>query len=167
MTPFELTKATSALQGEARALGSRSLHLLSAIERAVEGTRIECELISVLVAAGKRLEDHLKRLAHDNSCLGQIDAAGTIGASLRQAANSAAGLRRQYVQARGSTAADDALNDEDGVVEGFEAAAEAAGDLHDTLSDLAELIDNLNAEIEPTIAGPFTDAEALLAALKG
>lgn len=142
-----------------QAFAARTLDFLQLIEKTVSNLTSDAELLGVHARDIRRL---IVRLG-ENTHARDIDPEGVVCDLLHKAAGMAAHLHAEHAARLDSARSDSGLDEDDGVVEAFEAIVAALTDIHDATEDLRDTIATLDALRSPKVGPTYSDVDALLA----
>lgn len=145
----------------AKGIGARSLVLLRDIERTVETLELDITLLQDVVHAATELNAELKKNPPT-----KLESAEPIVDTLRQGVSVAAGVYRTAKQKVAQIEASPDFREEDDVIDSCHRFLEVVADVHDTLQELAERVEELDADSEQPLPGKSANIKDLTAALK-
>jgi hypothetical protein len=146
----------------AEAIGARSLALLRAIDEAVEALELDIELLSNISTAAMELNAELK----NNPPKTRMESVDRLVDTLRQGVTTAATVYHTAKQRLAELQEHSNLREDDGITDSCRRYIEAVADVHDALQDLAERIEEVDADFEQPLPGKFASIKDLTASLK-
>lgn len=144
-----------------QAYAGRTLDLLHAIEKTIDLVSENGEHVRVLARGIGKCLAALK----DGSIEVKLDPEGRVCDLFARGLESLQRMHRDASLRRDSAAADQRLQDDDGVVEVYDSFLEALSDAYDVLHELREWIETHDALLEPAVGEVHTDADDLVSSI--
>lgn len=144
-----------------QAYAGRALDLLQAIEKTIDCLSENCDVLAVMTDG---IEKHLAKLRESN-VQQKLDPEGRVCQLLQKCLEIMERMHADAARKRASAQADERLQEDDGVVEAYDAFIVALNQHHDVVHDLKDWVETHDALLEPALDGTFTSVDDLFKAM--
>lgn len=144
-----------------QAYAGRALDLLQAIEKTIDCLSENCDLLGVMSAA---VVKHLKTL-QQSSYASPLDPEGRVCELLSKCLDSIERMHHTAVKRRDAAQADERLQDDDGVVEAYEAFIVSLSEHHDIVHEFKDWVETHDALQAPAVGPVYGSADELFKAV--